>query len=757
MAKKVSSNPLIFIKARKEDYQTPSGSNRKIPKIFEDYDTQDHRDLLNSNLQGIYNNLAFDFELYEGVPAVIKMVLHEDALAKSHRPTSLIKKSDCKVVGVGDFGELFVSVLPDGINKLAYHIANPESDELKANLSAIKELSQLTIDDIAPHKDKSLLLKKIKEDDGLIKYRLFDYKDDEENALSLKHLNEAVKSWGKGKIKQIDYSPTHKIYQIEASSDQQIDFLISYLGTRSINTFSKFEILRCNSIPLRKVVATEYKKPDPQIKYPVVGVVDSGVNPADLCLKPWIVRTHKYVNDVNQDYSHGSFVSGLISNSHELNHQDSRFEIESAKIVDVAALEKNGIKEHELKTILEEVIPDSPDVKVWNLSLSSSIPCKDYEFSDLAVFLDALQEKHKVSIVLSAGNYTKTNVRGWPPEDLGESDRITTSADSVRALTVGSTAHTSVANSCVKSEEPSPFSRRGPGPAFLPKPELSHYGGNCTRAVKYQQTGVISLNGKGDIAEDIGTSFSAPHISALLANIRERLGDMDSRSLAHALLIHSAVLRSKSLTSEEFRYRGFGIPGSVEDIMSCFDHQATSIFEVDLVPRIEFVKDFPIPPSLRTPDGKTKGEFTVTLVYDPPLDSRYGAEYCRTNVDVSLGRYDVGEDGKPHHKLLIPLAPGDISDMYEKKRIEHGFKWSPVKIYSRVIPKGVQADNWRLKVDVMARAEHSPMLPQKAHVIVTIADPGEAAPIYTEFRAGAKAAGWNAVEMRVTERTRLRG
>src|SRR5690606_11959740 len=153
----------------------------------------------------------------------------------------------------------------------------------------------------------------------------------------------------------------------------------------------------------------------------------------------------------------------------------------------------------------------------------------------------------------------------------------------------------------------------------------------------YQQTGVLSLNGKGEIAEDIGTSFSAPQISCLVANVRQRLATHDSRTLAHALVVHSAALRSRCNSAEELKYRGFGIPDSADRIFECLNHQATSICEVDLLPGMEFTKPFPIPQSLRTPGGKARGEFTVTLVYDPPLDPKFAAEYCRTNVDVSLG------------------------------------------------------------------------------------------------------------------------
>lgn len=83
-----------------------------------------------------------------------------------------------------------------------------------------------------------------------------------------------------------------------------------------------------------------------------------------------------------------------------------------------------------------------------------------------------------------------------------------------------------------------------PGPVFLQKPELAHYGGNCDAAATYVQTGVLSFDGNGNIAENIGTSFASPPVAALTANVEADLAQPPSRSLVMALVVHSAVLNS---------------------------------------------------------------------------------------------------------------------------------------------------------------------------------------------------------------------
>jgi hypothetical protein len=54
--------------------------------------------------------------------------------------------------------------------------------------------------------------------------------------------------------------------------------------------------------------------------------------------------------------------------------------------------------------------------KVWNLSLGTDTVCSLDEFSTLAEELDNLQEKYKVSFVISAGNYERR--RSWISPEL---------------------------------------------------------------------------------------------------------------------------------------------------------------------------------------------------------------------------------------------------------------------------------------------------------------------------------------------------
>lgn len=168
------------------------------------------------------------------------------------------------------------------------------------------------------------------------------------------------------------------------------------------------------------------------------------------------------------------------------------------------------LTETELLQDLESALAaHANEFKVWNLSLGSDEPCSLDEFSSFAVELDRLQEMYNVSFVISAGNYSRIPMLSYPR--TGEqltNGRITTPADSVLGITVGSVGHHSHHPHGPKQNEPSAFSRHGAGPNYIIKPDLVHYGGCCACDAS-DIKGVRSLDLTGT-SEGMGTSYSAP-------------------------------------------------------------------------------------------------------------------------------------------------------------------------------------------------------------------------------------------------------
>ena len=613
-----------------------------------------------------------------------------------------------------------------------------------ADISTIETIRPYTSLDALGSFDIPSLHERLTEIDSPLKVKIFTHKN-----RSADH--EIIQA------EEIYYGRGVKIFKLASPNIQSLERIVKFVGVQSVDIFPRYHVLRTAAVPLRGLTPADLPPPEPGHSYPVVGLIDSGTDPNNQLLSPWITRRIEMVPPYNRDYGHGTFVAGIIARSRSLNNNDPRFPDTSAYIIDVVAVPADGISEDELVTILKTVIPQCPEARVWNLSLATEKPCTDGAFSDLSIALDQIQDEYGVTFVQAAGNLRPPPLRTWPPEDLGQADRICAPADSPRSIVVGSVAHLDNASSCVKAGEPSPFTRRGPGPSFLPKPDVSHHGGNCSADGNCAQIGILSTIGAGQLAEDIGTSEAAPCITSLYANILEAPTPL-SRPLAKALLIHSAALNSGPVDSEELRYRGFGIPGDSVQVLTCSPWSATLIFEADIPPGRVFEKwPFPIPPCLRSKNGAVKGEFIMTLVHDPPLDSTYGAEYCRRNADASLGTYDADSSGNRCHRGQVPPEPKNLSEKYERHLIEHGFKWSPVKSYRRIATRGIAGDCWRLTMKVQNRSELTDREPHPVALVVTMLDPKqEKRTVYDEVVREMNLNGWTTVDLQIRADLRQR-
>jgi hypothetical protein len=734
--------PIKVVIAQYSDYfvpETGGGSRTVFGQV-----TGELRQSLSDQVSTVERDFAESFQRWPDIPAVATVKLKKEALAKSHRPQSLFDDRTCPIIGIDEFGELLMAVQPQGLKDLKSKLLTDKTKIVEANISTIEEIKPYKVEE----DQLAELVSKVQEGLSKVKLRLFRYKDQVKDTALLRGLLELMNQLGLPEPELLNYGKRMRIMRVTGIKPENVLQLAGYVGTQNISEFPEFYVVR--ELQTGDAIEQEnFPPPEPGIEYPVVGLIDSGTPVNDPILSPWRVDRFHYFLPQDQDNWHGSFVAGLLTHPRQLNNGDPRFPVTQSKFIDVVALPREGgtekLTEDTAVEIVAEVLERYRGPKVWNLSFGSNKICKDSKFSDYAMSLDSLQDEHDVTLVLAAGNLNKRPLRKWPPtQNLGNRDRICGPADSVRGVTVGAIAHVNDDDSYVRTGEPAPYSRRGPGPAYIPKPEVTHYGGNCTERGEFQGKGVCSFDGNGNIAESIGTSFSAPLVANILSNIHHAAKEPMSRNLAKALLVHSAVLSSEHVEKNELRYRGFGIPSDVESILSCDDWAATLVFEGELWQLHNFEKrQFPIPVSFRTPDGKVCGDFAMTLVYDPPLDPTYGAEYCRSNIEVSLGSYDLdAKTGKRKHKKLIPEESGDYKERYEQYLIEHGFKWSPVKVYRRSIPQGIQGNEWRLLIDRLNRADYLEEGPQKFALIISMWDRDKGNPIYNEVVRAMVDAGW---------------
>ncbi len=693
------------------------------------------------------------------IPAVATVRLIREALAKTKRPFELFTEKTCPIIGGDGLGELLVRVTSAGIAALRREIKKT-TKVCRHAVSTIESFAPYQIADASVDTDR---LGKLK-GDATFKIRLFDHHDSQFN----KKIHAAfsrILGGHDAEVAPLSYSRSLRLYSVSAEYPEAIIELSEFPGVQCIEEMPSYGV-DTQAINIGELPDDALPLPVDGIEYPVVGLLDSGTDKENKQLQAWVVgRDEDDVPPSQQDHRHGTFIAGLMINARGLNHSDNRFPSVQCRIFDAVVFPKDGYSDEEdlINSIRRVIAANHEQVKIWNLSISSvRSACCDDKFSDFAMALDEIQDQYDVTIVTCTGNMRKHLLRPWrcDPNKLKELDRMYPAADSVRAVSVASIAHKDTPDSMVKSEEPSPFSRRGPGPAFHPKPEVSHYGGNCNEQGQFTQMGVLSIGSSSKLVERIGTSYSTPLVASMLSSLKHGIERPTSRNLAKALAIHAAILNNDSLSIDDLRYSGFGVPANIDQLLDCPPWQATLVFEPQLEPvrRIFSRESFPIPKCFRRDDGRVEGEIIMTLVYDPPLDPSAGAEYCRVNVDASLGTYDPERGGNRKHHSKVPIEPVDAKTLYEKYQLKHGFKWSPVKVYRKRM-EGITGDMWRLYLQVYYRTQEEQNnhgVVQNAALIVTLQDRNKDS-VYSDVMNELRQANWVTETLSMRPQLRVQG
>ena len=703
------------------------------------------------------------FEENERLPAVGKITVKNEAIAKSHKPNDLCK--NCPIIGSEELNEVYIKVTQKGINDTIKLIQNLPSEKVKANLTVIEDIQPIMPQDkISNSVVEMCNSKKFEEIKGKIKIKIFNFDDDFDNAIIKDYINKKLKQIGLGnKVHEIIYGEHIEFLKIEVSSYEDIQKIAQINGVKFIDFFQEYSLPIENNISSdsKILLAEEYEMSDT-----IIGIIDGGISKNNKYLNEFIYERKEYVPEIYQNPTHATFIASTIQYGNILNEITNENK-KKFRFLDIVAIpnsdkefgETDGISEDDLMEIIEDVMKAySEKVKIWNISLGiESFICNGV-MSDLGIFCDYIQDKYKVQFIISSGNINKLPLRTWPPQgDMGERDRIISPADSVRAITVGSIALYESDKSIVKKNEPSPFSRRGPGANYIVKPDLVDYGGNLDSNYNIKGLGMKGLDIDGNIVEGNGTSYSTPRIVNKLADIYDELMEKDLL-LAKAMLVHSARMNSREILDTDennIKYYGFGMPAiECKDVLQCSNSEVTLVFKQRIVQGSHLeMYSFPFPKSLIR-NGKYFGEIGMTLAYVPNLDSRYGQEYCRANIDVSFGVYKVEQDGKIDFKGQVPVEK-NWDGKFEKAQVENGFKWSPIKSYYRKLSKGIQiGEGWKIRVDMNARSNLN--IPSQDFVlIVTIKDPN-GNDIYTEVVNGLRENGYITTNLETRYQVRQR-
>lgn len=736
---------------RKRGNPSPIVPSPKTWYFSEKISIQNHLKKLRTQTENVLDNELQEFDyLVKGnqeYPFPLVLELQDNKIAKNHRPILILNKIDSDIIAIQDIGRLIISASRESLeslielindvldevpnNRVDWVITKDDKDtvtkskenwyELIHQLTCIKQLSLYNHDETKGQMDENSM-ENIRKDREF-KVRFFNYGDEDVNQLVISAFLRKLKAYGlnRNKIRRINYINSIDVYAIPYLSDDLVKLASHFPGIESISDFTYFESVSQESLREEEIV--EILHPIVGQEYPRIAIVDSGIGKGNKYLQPWIEDVDNYVIESNQDNYHGEFIAGIINYGHVLNKNINNVVDSGVKLLDVTILpdiKKEKVREDDLLASLEQALETYADkYKVWNLSLASSRVCTGY-ISEFTAAIDEMQRKFNVLFVIAAGNTSSSLI-----------NRITSPADSVRSVTVGSIALDRMDQSQVEKNTVLPYSRKGPGVGLSIKPDIVHFSGNPSKNPIY------SIDSNGRKVGDYGTSFSTPLVSAILGEYFSLYPSNMTPIMAKTLLIHGGQSplsnsRIKDIT-EHYEY-GYGLPRRIEDILYGDEHEITLIFEgdIDSSSGTNWIKidQFPFPKSFYDEESqKIKGNILVTMGYDTPLNARYGSEYCRSNLEVRI-RTRI-EDS--YQKITNGSKTDvDFDAKWERDRITSESKWSNIKQVEFKSPKGRKGTN-ELILEVLPSWRNIDEKRKVPFIIVlTIRDPKRELPIYNE-------------------------
>ncbi|MPL89554.1 hypothetical protein SDC9_35590 [bioreactor metagenome] len=753
--------PIKFFQKRQKDERNTEGGGGNLPKWVNVQNAREKSIFIRQALGDLSESLIKKVERNNYIPSIIKLKLNSNALAKTYRKEigALFNISN-KLNTIGISGEDIVLIKIDNVNDLqiiAEKIANADS-KFPSKSTIIGLSAVIGIEEFKPQINIE------PSGNTIYKVKLFNYGDTSLNIVLAKEFEKYCKKY------QLDFSATSytselNIYRINGMSTDAFEDLKDFDGIQLVTEMPTYDITLDE---LTEEITIPVKQPKAGVDYPIVGVLDTGI--ANIPhLQPWLHNENiTYYPDEDVDKSHGTFVAGVLLYGDELEGKEYTG-FEGCKLLEAIVMpntKKQQITEEELIQQIRDAISRNNDVKVWNLSLGTSHEADISEFSDFAKALDEIQEQNNVLICKSAGNCTNFKLNA-------PVSRIAKSADTVRGLVVGSLTHDKNETDIADKHNPSPFSRIGRGPSHLIKPDVVHIGGNAGLDASNNVilNPVKSFSPNGQIAKQVGTSFSTPRIAAITSGLDAMLNESFNPTLLKALIIHSAKYpeEMKMPIADKIRYTGFGLPSNSKDILFNEPNEITLILQ-DTLERGNFIEilDFPFPQSMIDDDGYFYGEISATLVTDPILDVSQGAEYCQSNIEVMLGTYDekttrdttksriknpIGAKGRKNILAMDNYSTKASKDLdtpfaTERMLIAYSGKYQPIKKWNVSLDEFRDANkekflhspkHWYLKLEGEYRSvteekcEKEDRIPsQEFCLVITIKDTKKKGNIYNE-------------------------
>jgi hypothetical protein len=446
---------------------------------------------------------------------------------------------------------------------------------------------------------------------------------------------------------------------------------------------------------------------------PKICVIDSGIQEGHRLLSSAIDRTlsRSYVTgdasiaDMVRNGGHGTKVAGAVlfgNNIPKTGVYNADIFLCNARVLNAGNLLPADLFPPKL---MEDIVRDFSVCKIFNLSVASSRPCRITHMSQWAAAIDRLIFENDILFVISTGNIKSTTGdinnpgvkehiearRSYPNYLLTNAARISNPSQSCFALTVGSICNNEFEDLDKKSfgtqNQPSAFTRTGPGLWRMIKPDVVEYGGDFVREKganpnisRPPETSVevvrTTLGGGNAIGYDVGTSFSAPKVSHILGKILNLFPNASS-NLLRALVVQSARLPGEKFRNPQFtdmQFLGYGIP-DVYRATANSQRRITMIQEGEIPAREAQLFTIKIPDEIRRAGNEYDVLVEVTLSFTaiPRRTRRKINSYVSTWVDWHSSKFE--ESYNQFRQRITSYVEGPDQTIEEPSNDEH-IQWS---------------------------------------------------------------------------------
>ena len=765
----------VFEKRKFDEQLTEPGGSVELPKWVLHGEALNQRSIQLiddiDNIEKVYKK--YKQEKYV-LPMVIVTSVDKDAIAKTHRGQiidCLNSDNNNNIIGV-DSNENGIQLYREGKENeegTREILSLITTDELIVNIrQVLKDVknSQKLISSITKLKIFEASIVEYNNNNKVYRVMLIDYADNKLNQFSQQYFKDKCKESGIKIVKETRYYKDMKIYRVVLDSLDDMEKIQKFEGISFVE----------EAIPVKldvdikeEAVMPSTKQPKQHISYPVVGVLDSGIE-RNQYLSPWIIEKNETYYPIElQNKNHGSMVASILEYSDEMNGTKNT-SIDGVMMLEVVAIpdiNKEIVYIEDIVDNVRDAIQRHKEIKIWTMSIGTEEEAEINTFSKWGMALDDIADENNVLIIKSAGN-SKAYLKNKKTE------RISKMADSVRALVVGSIANEKSQYDIADINKPSPFTRCGPGPSHIIKPDLVAYGGNAGILPdgNNTMTGVKVIDSFGNLKRAAGTSFSTPWIARIASELDFLLEGNFDPLLIKALMVHNAIYPAgeKMIMEDKKKFMGFGMPNGTKDILYNSEHEITLILR-DSLKKGTFIDilDFPFPKSLIGDDGCFRGQIILTMVNSPILMSTEGPEYCQSDIQVKFGTMDgIKERDISKHTIRNLYGPDKNQNLMsdklyksnvfnviennvfgkERTLLEHGQKFYPIKKYAVDLDEMKNANRnkflvgnrkWYMKIEALFRDAierkariTGEELKQDFCVLLTIKDPKGKAPIYNE-------------------------